>query len=201
MKMEKIITTFSYGLCVVSLENLQEFLREEKIRSKKLLSFFQKKDKEYLLSQERGIWMPIPQINAGKYIIRVKGIDMSFDDEFEEILEYAGFNINITNGIWIGDIELMQPFEVDKYVGDSISYQTIDGYTRYSGFKYDIPEGRYRISVKGYARKKIEDYKAINYGFQFEFVKVDEFDGYKNPREEQYNFNVASLKLKMQGEI
>lgn len=68
--MEKILTTFSYGLCVVSLENLQEFLREEKIRSKKLLSFFQKKDKEYLLSQERGIWMPIPQINAGKYIIK-----------------------------------------------------------------------------------------------------------------------------------
>ena len=30
--MEKIVTTFSYGLCVVSLENIQEFLREEKIR-------------------------------------------------------------------------------------------------------------------------------------------------------------------------
>ena len=110
---------------------------EEKIRSKKLLSFFQKKEKKYLLSQQNGVWMPIPQINAGKYIIKVKGIDMPFDDEFEEILEYEGFNINIT----------------------------------------------------------------INYGFQFEFVKVDEFVGYKNPREEQYNFNVASLKLKMQGEI
>ena len=199
--MKKIVTTFSYGLSVISLENLKEFLREEKIRSKKLLSFFQKKEKKYLLSQQNGVWMPIPQINAGKYIIKVKGIDMPFDDEFEEILEYEGFNINITNGIWIGDIGLMQPFEMDKYVGDSISYQTIDGYTRYTGFKYDIPEGRYQISVKGYARKKIEDYNAINYGFQFEFVKVDEFVGYKNPREEQYNFNVASLKLKMQGEI
>ena len=29
--------------------------------------------------------------------------------------------------------------------------------------------------------------------------KVDEFDGYKNPREEQYDFNVASLKLKKEG--
>ncbi len=195
--MEKIVTTFSYGLCVVSLENLQEFLREEKIRTKKLLSFFQKKDKKYLLSQQRGVWMPIPQINAGKYIIRVKDIDMPFDDEFEEILEYEEFNIKITNGIWIGDIELMQPFEVDKYTGDSISYQTIDGYTRYSGFKYNIPEGKYLISVKGYAKKEIVDRKAVNYGFQFEFKKVDEFDGYKNPREEQYNFNVASVKQKM----
>ncbi len=194
MKMEKIITTFSYGLCVVSLENLQEFLREEKIRTKKLLSFFQKKDKKYLLSQRSGVWMPIPQINAGKYIIRVKNIDMPFDEEFEEIMEYEGFNIRITNGIWIGDIELMQPFEVDKYEGESISYQTIDGYTRYSGFKYDIPEGKYLISVKGYTRKEIVDCKAVNYGYQFEFKKVDEFDGYKNPREEEYDFNVANMK-------
>lgn len=197
--MEKIVTTFSYGLCVISLENLQEFMKKEKIRSKKLLALFQKKDKKFLLSQERGVWMPIPQINAGDYIIKVQGVDQPFGDEFEEILEYEGFNIEITNGIWIGDIGLMQLFEVDKYVGDSISYQTIDGYTRYKGFKYDIPEGRYQISVKGYAHKNFEDYNTIKYGFLFAFKKVDEFDGYKNPREEQYDFNVASLKLKKEG--
>lgn len=198
--MEKIVTTFNYGLCVISLENLQEFLKKEKIRSKKLLSFFQKKDKKFLSSQQSGVWMPIPQINAGKYIIKVKDIDEEFGEEFEEILKYEGFNIISTNGIWIGDIELMQSFESDKYAGDSISYQTIDGYTRYSGFKYDIPEGKYLITVKGYARKEIEDYNAVNFGFQFEFKRVEEFDGYKNPREEQYDFNVASLKLKMQGD-
>ena len=33
----------------------------------------------------------------------------------------------IIDGVWIGDIELMQPFEKDVYCGDSISYQTIDG--------------------------------------------------------------------------
>ena len=192
--MEKIVTTFSYGLCVFSLENLQAFLREEKIRSKKLLSFFQKKDKEYLASQQSGVWMPIPQINAGKYIIKVKDIDLPFGDEFEELLEYEGFHIKSTNGIWIGDIELIQPFEADKYVGESISYQTIDGYTRYSGFHYDIPSGKYLISVKGYARKEIVDRKAVNCGFQFEFREVDEFEGYKNPREEEYDFNVASMK-------
>ena len=36
----------------------------------------------------------------------------------------------------------------------------IDGYTRYSGFKYDIPKGKYLIYVKGYARKEIVDRKA-----------------------------------------
>ena len=43
-------------------------------------------------------------------------------------------------------------------------------------------------------KNKIADRKGVNYGFQFEFKKVNEFEGYKNPREEQYDFNVASLK-------
>ena len=32
------------------------------------------------------------------------------------------------------------------------------------------------------------------------YGKMAEFTDYKNLREEQYNFNVASLKLKRQGE-
>ena len=58
----------------------------------------------------------------------------------------------------------------------------------------DIPKGKYLIYVKGYARKEIVDRKAINYGFQFKFKKIDEFNGYKNPREEKYDFNVANMK-------
>lgn len=32
-----------------------------------------------------------------------------------------------------------------------------------------------------------------NYGFLFSLTKVDEFDGFKNPREEIYDFNVAHI--------
>lgn len=192
--MDKVVCTFSYGLCVISVEKIKVFLKEKKIRTKKLLSLFQDNKEKFLKSQENGVWMPIPQINAGKYIIKVVGFDALFSDDFEEKFEYEGFNIDIIDGVWIGDIELMQPFEKDVYCGDSISYQTIDGYTRYSGFKYDIPKGKYLICVKGYARKEIVDRKAINYGFQFKFKKIDEFNGYKNPREEKYDFNVANMK-------
>ena len=59
--------------------------------------------------------MPIPQINAGKYIIKVVGFDALYSDDFEEKFEYEGFNIDIIDGVWIGDIELMQPFEKDVY--------------------------------------------------------------------------------------
>ena len=91
--------------------------------------------------------------------------------------------------------ERIEEFGVISYYSNRERwYTTLDGKKIYSDFWYDIPTGKYLLAIKEYAKKEIVDRKAVNYGFQFEFVKVDEFDDYKNPREEQYNFNVASMK-------
>ena len=58
-----------------------------------------------------------------------------------------------------------------------------------SDYWYDVPDGKYLITLTGFARKEIVDKKAVNYGFHFSLKKVDEFTGYKNPREEVYEFN------------
>lgn len=209
--MDKILTTSSYGICLFSMESLQDFLKKEKIKSKKLLAFFQKNKKRYLFTQKEGIWVPISQINSIKYHIKLKGYDEAFDDEWEQRLEYGGFNLEVKDGLWISSIGSFLEFDAGKYTGSGETYkssygimhyfsnkerwyQTLDGYKLYTDFKYDVPAGKYLLSVKGYARKEIVDRRAVNYGFQFELRKVDEFDGYKNPREEQYDFNVAEMK-------
>ena len=43
--MDRILSTYSYGICLFSMEVLQDFLKKEKIRSKKLLHKFQKDKK------------------------------------------------------------------------------------------------------------------------------------------------------------
>lgn len=40
--MDRILSTYSYGICLFSMEVLQDFLKKEKIRSKKLLHKFQR---------------------------------------------------------------------------------------------------------------------------------------------------------------
>ncbi len=40
--MEKIIGTYSYGLCVFSMGTMTDFLKEKKIRSKKVLELLAK---------------------------------------------------------------------------------------------------------------------------------------------------------------
>lgn len=191
--MDKILTTSSYGICLFSLEVLQKFLKKEKVRSKKLLDVFQKDKNRYLASQKEGVWIPFAQINSIKYLIKLEGYDVPFDDEWEQKMEYDRFNIEIKEGLWISDIGSFLKFEAEEFCGNEISYQTLDGKTIYSDFKYDVPSGKYLLSIKGYARKQPLDKPNPNYGFSFSLVKVDEFDGFKNPREEIYDFNVANM--------
>ena len=68
-----------------------------------------------------------------------------------------------------------------------------DGDIQYSDFKYDVPAGKYLLSVKGFLRKEKKGFPNPNSGFLFSLVKVDEFSGFKNPREDIYNFNVTNM--------
>lgn len=196
--MDKVLSISNYGISLFSLEVLQDFLKQEKIRSKKLLDKFQKDKKLYLTTQKEGIWLPLVQIDGGEYIIRIDGQDAPFDEEWELKLEYDGFNMEIKDSLCISDIGRLNFFDADEMSQYECSYQTLDGITGYTSFKYDVPSGKYLVSVKGYARKGATGHSSKKdnpqYGFLFSLVKVDAFDGFKNPREsELYEFNIGWL--------
>ena len=192
--MDNIISTYNHGICLFSINTLQEFLKKEKIRSKKVLNLFQKDKKRYLNSLEQGFWIPLVQIDSGEYVIKIEDFDESFGDEWEQRMEYEGFNLDVSDGIWVSDIGSLNMFEPSEFCGTERIFEDGDATMLHSDFKYDIPHGKYIIKIKGYIRKELLEFPHSNYGYLFSFFKVNEFDGYKNPREEQYNFNVASMK-------
>ncbi len=205
--MEKTIATFEYGLCVFSLDTMTKFLESKKIRSKKVLALLQKKKDIYLESIKGGVWMPIPSINSGKYVIGLEGYDDTFSDEWTQVLSYEGFNLNVKNGLWISDIGSFLEFDKTEYEGDgreetspygTVNYfsskeqwhKDLDGHVTHSAYWYDVPEGKYLLTVTGFARREIVDDRAANYGFQFKLTEVEEFKEARNPREEVYKFNI-----------
>ncbi len=109
--MDKNLSVSGYGICLFSVGVLQDFLKKEKIRTKKLLNKFQK--------------------------------DKPFHDEWEQKLEYGGFNIEIRDSLWISSIGKFHEFDAEGFCGDEVSYRTYDGVTSYSAFKYDVPSGKY----------------------------------------------------------
>ena len=89
--MDRVIETSEYGLCIYSMDILQNFIKREKIKTKKLLAFFQKDKKKYLQLQKEGIWIPLAPIDAVEYCIKIKNYGEEFDDEWEKKFEYEGF--------------------------------------------------------------------------------------------------------------
>ena len=219
--MDHIITMVEHGICVFSFDILQEFLKKNKIRSKKLLDKFQKDDKLYIDMQKKGIWVPFVEISSFDCMIKLEGFDEPFNELWEQKLEYSGFNIEIENGLWISSTGSFLTFKPNEYMGEEGSYEIefgrksyYDAYKIcyeteacigkgesttwvkqlvYTDFKYDVPSGKYLLSVKGYARKKRLESPGVNCGFLFALEKVEEFDGFKNPREEIYDFNVVKM--------
>jgi len=208
--MERVIRTTEYGLCVFSLEMMKGFLKKEKIRSKKLLALFQKDKKKYIGLIKEGIWVPFPGIDSTRYDIRIKNLGENFDDEWEEVLEYGGFNIETKGGVWVSSIGSFLEFDENCFQGEGREYRdkynflsydsakerwykTYDGNVLYTDFWYDIPDGKYLLNVKGYAKKTFDEGLVANCGFQYEFIKVDQFTDCKNPREDTYDFNVGGI--------
>jgi hypothetical protein len=193
---EKKLDVSSYGIYLLSVDKLTNFLKENKIKSKKLLEFFQKNHELYLKSLEQGVWLPILPIDSIEYIIKF-GNKENFDSSWEKVFNIDEFNLEVgnDNSFWIGSTGNLLTFEVNDYLGDSKnynSYSTLDGEVLYDSFKFNLESGKYLVNIIGYKRKSALEYPEANYGYSFEFKKVEEFIGYKDPREDdKYLFNLS----------
>lgn len=194
--MEKKLDVSNYGIYILSIDKLTQFLKENKVKTKILLEFFQKNHELYLKSLEEGVWLPILPIDSIEYIIKV-GKNENFDSSWDKVLTIDGFNLEIgnDNSFWVGSTGNLLTFEINDYLGDSKnynSYQTLDGEVLYDSFKFNLESGKYLVNITGYKRKNKLEYPEANYGYSFEFKKVEEFIGYKAPREDdKYLFNIS----------
>lgn len=210
--MDKILNAGDYGVCLFSLEMLQDFLKRKRVRTKKLLDKFQKNKELYLDMLREGIWVPFVPINMANYVIKLEGQDDPFDEEWEKKLEYGGFNLKIKDAFWISALSSFEDFKPEEYAGGKGSYATwldgkryynaneryyeyeMQGERNYTDVKYAVPSGKYLLSIKGYAYKELLKYPEPSYGFSFALEKVEEFDGFNDPREDDvYYFNVADM--------
>lgn len=192
--MSRLIEVASYGLAIFSIEGLSNFLSLKKNKSKNVLKFFQNNHKEYLESLESGIWIPILPIDSIEYEVKIGNLDESFDSNWKLKFNYDGFNLDIIdNTFWIISSGQLADFDKAKYEGnDIISYKTLDGEILNSGFRFNVDSGKYKLSISGYERNEEVEYPQSNYGYLFILEKVDSFQTYNDPREDdKFNFNLS----------
>ena len=125
--MDREVNAMGYGICIFSADTVQDFLKREKIRKRKLLSLLQKDKELYLSTQKEGILIALVGINAYNYAIRLEGRDEPFDDRWVQKIDYDGFNLEIKDGLWISNIRQLEPFEPKIYHEKEEEFYTTPG--------------------------------------------------------------------------
>jgi len=190
--MNNQIDVSSYGILILSVEQFSSFLKEEKkTRVKKVLQLLQKELSLYKRSIQTGSWLPIPEINSISYEIKITNLGDSFNEEWEEKYTYSSFNLCVgeDNSIWIGSIGLLFDWNKDEYVGDAMTYYTLDGIQLTKALKFPLEKGKYLVTIQRYKCKSEQKSTDSNSGFLFSFTKVETFESTNDPREDRYAFN------------
>ena len=190
--MNNQIDVSSYGILILSVEQFSSFQQEEKkTRVKKVLQLLQKELSLYKRSIQTGSWLPIPGIDSISYEIKITNLGDSFNEEWEEKYTYSSFNLCVgeDNSIWIGSIGLLFDWNKDEFVGDAMTYYTLDGIQLTKALKFPLEKGKYLVTIQRYKRKNEQKSTDSNSGFLFSFTKVETFEITNDPREDRYAFN------------
>ena len=146
-------------------------------------------------SLSEGVWLPILPVDSIEYIIKV---DKSFDAGWVEVFSYEGFNIKVgdDNSFWIGSFGNLLKWSPHEYSNetDHHSYETLDDEVLYKAFRFNKERGKYSVKISGYKRINELEFPESNYGYLFSFERVEDFEGYKDPREDdKFSFNLPEL--------
>ena len=173
------VKSLGYGLAIVSVSGFEEMRKSLKIRSKKMLSFFDKNPTIFYEFTQKGFFIPIPHIYMSDYII-----DILMDGNKEcladwEILgEWGEFYIDVLKGdVWVLSFEAMQEWNYSLYANQDTlpsSYFLDDQLVESSkGIRLDLERGLYALKIIG--AKNLDQSRYVGrYGFFLHLTPVRE---------------------------
>ena len=173
------VEAMGYGLAIVSVLGFEEMRKSLKIRSKKMISRFDKDPTIFYEFTQKGLFIPIPHIHMYDY-----NIDILMDGNKEcladwEILgEWEDFYIDVLKGdVWVLSIEAMQEWNYSLYANQDIlpsSYILHGQWIESSkGIRLNLERGLYALKIIG--AKSLDQSRYVGrYGFFLHLTPVRE---------------------------
>jgi hypothetical protein len=192
---DKIVTVSSYGLFCLSVDSFNGFLREHKIKSKKLATFFNKNRPILENALQVGCLLPVSIINSIDYKIQVSEESNLFDEAWDEVLTIHDCNLLVGEDatVWVGSMGVLDEWNAENYKDKkSISYQTLDNETLFKAISFSVSPGSYKVTLHGFKRHETASFPIANFGFAFELRPTDNFESFTNLLE--LDVNIAKMK-------
>lgn len=177
-----------YGMALISTDLFTEYLKENKCRGKKLLSYFDKHKELFLNSIKDGRFLPFYEISVFEYsiFISVDEKNIELPKEYDEVFKYHNFFLEV------GDLErvCLASFDYLEYRLDNIKQNITDkedqiptgadGHIEsyFSAKGFDLPKGIYEFDLIGLERKEKLERESKNYAYAFVFRKNEEAENH-----------------------
>lgn len=198
------LTTDGYGMMLISSDLLTEYLKNKKIRAKKLISYLQKNMDLFFELIKKGKIVPFYQINRFEYHIFVS-IDKEnppIPEGFQEVFRYENLfaEVGALNQLCLTcfddldfDFEAIKQNQLHRSQEIPSGYPSVlEPYTMRYGI--DIPQGRYEFDLIGLEKIEKGERKSKNYGYAFVFRRNENAENQNfticDNEENTYKFNV-----------
>ena len=180
----KKISASGYGFAIVSTAIFEQYLKENQIKEKKIISYFSKNNNAFYDLTAKGAFIPIHHLNYDRYSLyfSVGQFDERLLIDWNIIATWEDFNLKVDNSnfIWAIDFEEMEKWNISKLKKagnfiESVYYDINDNeHIEYKAIKFILPEAKYNVKIYGLKRKIITEDGRENYGFLAELIETNE---------------------------
>ncbi len=185
------LTLADYGIGFFNPAALANFLKAHNIRKQKLLDLFSDNHSLYLDSLAAGAWLPMTEINAQRYCIFCQ---QPPDEQWQRLATFGSFNLSVADdgGLWAVTSGMMNRWKAANFTADIdvMDYQTWTGETLNKAGRLTLARGNYQVEITA-----LKHQLTGQLGYWLNCVAVAKFDGYQDPRDQQFAFNVANKPL------
>ena len=181
MKLLGELSARDYGIVVFSPDLFNEYVKINKWKAKKLITFFNKDKDKFLQIIKDGILVPFYLIPSYEYniFLKVNKVDKEMPKGYKNIYQYNNFYIEIgkNNKLCIAsfaflenNVDLIRQNITEK--SETIPSGPNEIMEQYNfAFGFELDAGKYNFNLIGLEKEDIGERESKNFGYLLEFMK------------------------------
>lgn len=188
---EKLLDAMGYGIGIISPSIFEAKRKEHKIKTKKMLSFFDKNNDVFYDFINNGAFIPLPKLPSYYYQVFFSFGSSEPLKEWQIAKSWDGFQIEVSDNIlWVLSFEKIQNWNYRELLTNR-EIETFYMYEdkkniAYKGILYDIPDGKYNVKISGLRHTLNKEEFRNTFAFLFNLGLITEFKKSKDPTEIDY---------------
>lgn len=188
---EKLLDSAGYGIGIISPRIFEEKRKEKKIKTKKMLSFFDKNNDIFYDFINNGAFLPISKLFGYYYQVFFKFGGNEQLKEWHIVKIWNGFQIEVSdNSLWVLNFEQIQNWNYEKILNNN-EIETFYMYENkkniaYKGLRYDIPNGKYNVKIIGLKNILYKERFRNTFAFLFDLELTTGFKKSNDPTQIDY---------------